>query len=82
MHGIQALNLYNCRSILTAWMSLSIEDRCAKCVHEYYLQRNAPYLLEYPFNAHGWQGFCDERPVLFWLATYGKFWLQKIRGRE
>lgn len=81
MHGIQALNIYNCRSILTAWMSLPVEDRCEKCVHRYYLQRNAPQLLEYPFNSRNWQDAMKDKAFTFWLATYGKYWLMKLRGR-
>ncbi len=81
MHGIQALNIYNCRSILTAWMSLPVEDRCEKCVHRYYLQRNAPQLLEYPFNSRNWQDTMKDKAFTFWLATYGKYWLMKLRGR-
>ena len=81
MHGIQALNLYNCRSVLTAWMSLPIEDRCAKCVHKYYLQRNAPQLLDYPFNSRNWQDSLKDTAFSFWIATYGKYWLMKLKGR-
>ena len=82
MHGIQALNLYNCRSVLTAWMSLGVEDRCQKCVHKYYLRRNAPQLLDYPFNSRSWMDSMKDRAFTFWLATYGKYWLHKIRRRD
>jgi hypothetical protein len=81
MHGIQALNLYNCRSVLTAWMSLPVEDRCGKCVHKYYLRRNAPQLLEFPFNSRNWQDSMKDKAFTFWLATYGKYWLMKLKKR-
>ena len=77
--GVQALNLFNCRMVLNAWMSLSKKERSRKMIHRYYLRRNVPELLEYPFNAPGWQDRMKKSAFLYWIATYGKFFLANWR---
>ncbi len=79
--GVHGLNQYNCRSVLAAWMSLPKELRADKGVHKYYLRRNAPELLEYPFNAPSWQSKLKDHAFTYWCATYGKYYLQLWHDR-
>lgn len=80
--SVNSLNIFNCRSVIAAWMTLPGKFRVAYGVHLFFLRRNAPGLLKYPFNASSRLNFLKKSPILYYLATIGKHTVFLFRAKR
>ena len=79
--GMSALNIFNCREIIRLWSSVDRKQRTKAIIHKELYGLSDRRLLKYPINPTSRWKHVKEFPILYWAATYVKFYLQKRQFR-
>ena len=80
--GINALNIFNCAELIHMWAGIPRQYRVNQVVHRKLFEKKDSRLMQVPFNP-------DEREidilkkhwVTFYLATFAKFTITKLRRK-
>lgn len=79
--SIPSLNIYNCRDIIESWIKLTRRDRSNLVLHNALFNMIDAKYLKYPFNPGvPLTNLLKKHWIPFLFATYGKFYLQKLKG--
>ena len=76
--SVPALNIFNCREILSLWMAIPRKLRVGKYIHKMILKEIAPQLCDIPFNPSNKTDLLKQNPYTFLMATYLKHIIQII----
>lgn len=77
--GINLLNVFNSREIILCFAALPRKARVNKTIHKCYLKKLTPELLRFPFNPDERHSWMKKNWLIFYLATYAKFFYGKLR---
>lgn len=85
MCSINVLNIFNCRDVITAWISIPRKLRIRKFIHKSILEQLDPNLLSYPTNSpttpiKSCMNIIGKTWIGFLLMTYCKQFIMKIRA--
>jgi len=75
--GVNDTNFYNCMELLELWIGLSRKERKDIEVHRKLFKILDPHLTDIPLNPNEAHAILFEYQVLFYLATRGKYLLEK-----
>jgi len=77
--GIVLLDFFNCRDILNDWIQIRRSDRKKHIIHKFFLSKLAPELLKFPINPDTKFQYLRESRVLYFFATYFRFFYRKLK---
>lgn len=80
--NVRSVNIYNCREVLELWLRIPRDKRSDMIIHKYYLGRNAPALLDSPFNPNDRLGWLKNTRITFLMATYIKYYIGLLRNKN
>lgn len=78
--GVNAMNIFNSRSIIYAWTRVSRLDRYKCKLHDEYLLRMLPQIREIPYDKGRWSHkLFKSNWMLFYLASWAKYVLEFVK---
>ena len=78
--GINELNFFNCREIISLWTSIPRAFRKIGVIHDFFLGQIDPALKEIPYEKSPFVFCIGKRNWLtMYLATFAKFYYQKMQ---
>ncbi|MGN1059928.1 MAG: hypothetical protein ACI4QW_05785 [Clostridia bacterium] len=79
--GINDLNIFNCKDIINTWKCVPRKERKKSAIHLNYLSLLDGDLVKYSFSnvQNRLQRLIKSHDVFFYIATFMKYYLQKIK---
>lgn len=77
--GIMLLDFFNCRDILSDWIQIKRSDRKGHIIHQFFLSKLAPDLLNFPINPDTKFKTLREYRILYFFVTYLRYFLRKFK---
>lgn len=77
--GIILLDFFNCREVLNDWIQIKRADRKKHSIHKFFLSKLAPDLLKFSINPDTKFKTLRESRILYFFATYLRYFLRKCK---
>lgn len=74
-----SISPYNCRQLIETWLRVPRRERMGGEIHERVIQLAWPELLNWPFNPGGRYTLFSRNSLLFYIATRGKYFLERFK---
>ena len=79
LNGVNELNFFNCREIISLWASIPRQFRKDLVVHEYFLEQIEPTMNRIPYEQHPFAVRLGNKNWLtMYVSTLVKFYVQKL----
>lgn len=80
--GVPSLNIFNCGELIDSWIALPRKKRADYYISTELLKKLDEQLLHYPVNPGDKFEWMKKNNVLFFIATYLKYFIGLLKSRK